>query len=223
MEYKIEQGPVFTILRVQMKAGEQIKAEAGCMISMSPGIELQAKSTGKGIMGALGAAMGGESLFASIFTAKADGELVLAPGTLGDIIRLELSGKTIFAQSGAYLCGSPGLEISAQGSLKAMVSGEGLFLSKISGTGTLFLNSYGAIFEKTLSPGETYIVDCGHIVAFESTISYSIRKAAKGLFSTLASGEGLVAEYSGTGKLWVQTRNLKAFADLISRYIVKQN
>lgn len=223
MEYRIEQGPVFTILRVLMKAGEQIKAEAGCMISMSPGIELQAKATGKGIMGALGAAMGGESVFASIFTAKADGELVLAPGTLGDVVRLDLAGQTILAQSGAYLCGAPGLEISAQGSLKAMMSGEGLFLSKISGAGALFLNSYGAIFEKTLAPGEAYIVDCGHIVAFEASVKYGIRKAAKGLFSTVASGEGLVAEYTGPGKLWVQTRNLKAFADLISRYIVKQN
>lgn len=223
MEYLIERSPVFTTLKVTMKAGETFRAEAGAMISMSPSIELQAKSSGKGLLGTLAAAVGGESLFASVYTAKADGELVLAPPTPGDIIRIDLSGQTVFAQSGAYLAGSPGLEMATQGSLKAMASGEGLFLSKISGNGVVFLNSYGAVYEKAVKPGENYIVDCGHIVAFEAGVTYKIKAAAKGLFSTMASGEGLVGEYSGTGKIWIQTRNLSALAHAISPYITKQN
>lgn len=222
MQFKIENGPVFTILRLQMAAGETIKAESGAMVSMSPGIELQAKTTGKGVFGAIGAMVGGESLFATIFTASQEGELVLAPGVIGDIFKIDMSGKTILAQSGAYLAGSTDLVISTQGSLKAMFSGEGLFLSKITGNGFLFLNSYGAVFEKTLAAGETYIVDSGHIVAFEESVQYKIRKAAKGLFSTFASGEGLVCEYFGPGKIWVQTRNLKAFAMQIYNFLPKQ-
>jgi len=224
MEYKIENGPVFTTLRVTMMKGETFRAEAGAMISMSPTIELEAKSAGKGFFGAVKAAAGGEGLFVSLYTAvSGNGELVLAPGTPGDIVRFDLKGPAIMAQSGAYLAGTPELELAAQGSFKALMSGEGLFLQKITGTGTVFLNSYGAIVQKTLGAGETYIVDTGHIVAFEESVTYQLKKAAKGLFSAVASGEGLVGVYQGPGSLWMQTRNLPAFARQISRFLPKQN
>jgi uncharacterized protein (TIGR00266 family) len=101
-----------------------------------------------------------------------------------------------------------------------MISGEGLFLQKISGDGTVFLSCYGSIIEKTLTPGENFIIDAGHMVAYEETVSYQIKKAAKGLFSTLASGEGLVCNFSGSGKVWYQTRNIKALAGLLQPLIV---
>jgi uncharacterized protein (TIGR00266 family) len=224
MEFMIENAPVFTILRVKMAKGETWRAEAGAMISMSPTIELEAKSAGKGFLGAVKAAVGGEGLFASLYTAAGgNGELVLAPGTPGDIVRFDLRGQAILAQGGAYLAGSPDLELSTQGSFKALISGEGLFLQRISGTGTVFLNSYGAILEKKLGAGESYVVDTGHIVAFEESVKYQLKKAAKGLFSTLASGEGLVASYTGPGAIWMQTRNLPAFAAQIGRFLPKQN
>jgi len=220
MEFKIENGPVFTTLTIQMATGEQFRAEAGAMVSMSPAITLEAKKSGKGLLGTMKAAVGGESFFASLFTASGgNGELILAPAALGDIVMLEMSGQTIFAQGGAYLAGSTNLNLSTQGSLKGMMSGEGLFMQKITGNGVLFLNSYGGIIEKTLAPGETYIVDTGHIVAFEESVQYKIRKASKGLFSSIASGEGLVSEYSGPGKIWMQTRNLSAFAQILSKFI----
>jgi uncharacterized protein (TIGR00266 family) len=222
MEFKLEHGPVFTIVRILLKRGEQFRAESGAMVSMSPSLKLEAKSSGKGLMGALKAAVGGESFFASLYTAEAgDGELVLAPSTMGDVLRMDLTGNTIYAEGGAYLAGSPNLTISTKGSFKALISGEGLFLQKITGSGVLFLNSYGAIFEKSLAPGEIYIVDTNHIVAFEESVQYKVRKVSKGLFSTLASGEGLVCEYSGPGKIWVQTRALSAFAQQISKFIPK--
>ena len=221
MRYEIKNGPVFTTLTVYLEHGESFKAEAGAMVSMSNSIDLQSKGSGKGILGSIKAAVGGEALFASLYTAnRGPGEIVLAPGAPGDIVKFDISG-TLMAQPGAYLAGSPELELSTKGSLKGMISGEGLFLSKISGTGIVFLNSYGAVFEKNLSPGEQYIVDTGHIVAFESTVQYKLRKAAKGLFSTVASGEGLVCEYSGPGRIWVQTRNLSAFGKLISGFVTK--
>lgn len=223
MEYAISNGPVFTTLTVKMAAGDRLKAEAGAMVAMSPTIGLQAKSSGKGILGTLAAAVGGEALFGSLFTAEAAGEVILAPAVPGDIVRLSLNNETFLAQGGAYLAGSEGLELSTQGSLRAMLSGEGLFLSKISGSGDLFLTAYGSVVEKTLSAGETYIVDCGHIVAFESSVTYQLRTAARGLFSTLATGEGLVGEYRGPGRLWIQTRNLRALAGLLSPLMQKHS
>jgi uncharacterized protein (TIGR00266 family) len=100
-----------------------------------------------------------------------------------------------------------------------MFSGEGLFLSKISGTGDLFVSSFGAVYQKTLGSGELYRVDTGHIVAFDESVTYKIKKASKGLFSTLASGEGLVGEYLGPGRIWIQTRNVRALAQLLIPFL----
>ena len=224
MEFKIENRPVFTTLTVNLQEGETVRAESGAMVSMSPTIELKSKKQGKGLGGMLKAAIGGEGLFASEFTATGGtGELVLAPPTPGDVISFELQGKTILAQSGAYLAGALDLELSTQGSFKAMLSGEGLFLQKISGNGTVFLNSYGAVIEKKLAAGEHYKVDTGHLVAFEESVTYTLRKAAKGLFSTLVSGEGLVCDFEGPGSLWIQSRNLKGFATVIANLLPKQS
>ena len=223
MDYQINHAPVFTSLTVQLQSGEVFKGESGAMVSMSPTVEIQSRKQGKGLGGMFKAAVGGEGLFASEFTAAGGpGEVVLAPPVPGDIIDFDLTGNSILAQSGAYLAGSDTLELSTQGSLKAMVSGEGLFLQKISGTGKVFLSSYGAVFVKELAPGEHYILDTGHLVAYEESASYTIRTAAKGLFSTLVSGEGLVCDFTGPGKVWVQTRNLKGFASLLARLMPKQ-
>ncbi len=222
MDYKIEHGPVFTIVRLNLKQGEQFRAESGAMVSMTPTLKMEAKTSGKGLMGTLKAAVGGEGLFVTLYTAETgDGELVLAPSVLGDILKMELTGNTIYAEGGAYLAGSPGLELSTKGSFKAMILGEGLFLQRISGKGIVFLNSFGAVFEKTLAPGEVYIVDTNHIVDFEETVQYKIKKAAKGIFSTLASGEGLVCEYTGPGKMWVQTRALSSLAGALGKFLTR--
>jgi uncharacterized protein (TIGR00266 family) len=222
MNFNIEYGPVFTVLRVSLDKGESFKAEAGAMISMSAAIQLEAKTSGKGLFGSIKAAVGGEGFFASLFTAvDGPGEVVLGPASPGDIMQMELNNQTLYAQAGAYLAGSVGLVLSTQGSAKALFSGEGLFLSKITGTGAVFVSSYGSIYMKELKAGEKYIVDTGHIVAFEESVSYTIKKAAKGLFSTVASGEGLVCEYSGPGKIWIQTRNIGALAKLLIPFLPK--
>ena len=187
-------------------------------MAMSPGMELEAKTSGKGILGTVKAAVGGAGAFASLYTAPSQGgELILAPSTPGDVIEMSMTGNTILAQAGAYLAGGTDLELSTQGSLKAMVGGEGLFLQQISGTGPLFLGIYGAVFARDLGAGEHYTVDTGHVVAFEQSVTYKLRKASRGLFSTLASGEGLVSDFEGPGKLWIQSRNLKSFAQLVTR------
>lgn len=220
MKFTIEHAPVYATLRVDMQQGEQFRAESGAMVSMSPSVELEATTSGKGLMGTLKAAVGGESIFATLYTAtQGAGELVLAPGAPGDIVQLELRNETWFSQGGAYLAGDPSLTLGTQGSIKALISGEGLFLSKISGTGPLFLTSFGAIYSRDLAIGERYIVDTGHIVAFPSSVTYTVRKAARGLFSTLASGEGLVCEFMGPGRLYMQTRNVSALARMIQPFI----
>lgn len=220
MIYTIENGHVYSSLRVNMQQGERFRAEAGAMLSMSPTIELDATTAGKGLFGTIKAAVGGESLFASIYTAAhGPGELILAPSSPGDIAEFDLNNETLIAQAGSYLAGDPSIVVSTQGSIKAFVAGEGLFLATLTGTGKVFLNSFGAIYYRDLAMGERYIVDTGHIVAFQQTMAYTIKKASRGILSSLATGEGLVCEFVGPGRLTMQTRNISAFARLLGPHL----
>lgn len=217
MKYTIENAPAFTTLRVELEKGEEFRSEGGSMVAMSPNIDLKSKKQGKGILGMMKAVFSGEGLFISSYTANSEvGEVLIAPPTPGDILSYELTEYALMAQNGAYLAGSPGITLTAKGSLKALASGEGLFLQKITGNGTVFLNAYGTIIENELKTGEVYKVDTGHIVAFEESVSYSIKKSSKSLISSLLSSEGLICEFRGPGKIYYQNRNLKGFAKLLS-------
>jgi uncharacterized protein (TIGR00266 family) len=81
---------------------------------------------------------------------------------------------------------------------------------RLSGTGPAFVSSYGAIERHDVAPGETVVVDTGHVVAFEETLEFDVRRIG-GLRSTLFSGEGLVCEFRGEGTVWTQTRSPDAF------------
>lgn len=222
MEHTIEDGPVFSRLVCKLKAGEVLRGEAGAMISMSGNVQLKAKTASKGLMGNIKAMVGGEGLFASEYSVEAgEGEVILAPPGPGDIIHHRLENQTLYAQGGAYLASAGNIEVSTEGSLRAMVSGEGLFLQKLTGTGDVWLSSYGAVYEKNLAANEEYVIDTGAMVCFESSVSYKIKTASKGLFSAFASGEGLVGRYSGPGKVWIQSRSLSALAKILIPFFPK--
>ncbi len=215
--------PAFSLAIVSMEQGEQLMAESGAMVSMSPTIRFEAKMSGGGVFGAVKSAMGGESLFRTTFRAETGpGEVVLAPGSLGDILAIEMAGSKLFVQPGSYLAGDPSLAIGIQGSMRGMLSGEGMFLLTVQGRGLLLLSSFGAIHEKTLAAGEEYIVDTGHIVAFDGTVDFRLEKASgktqgiggffKGMVQSALSGEGFVCRYRGPGKIYIQSRQLPGFA-----------
>jgi uncharacterized protein (AIM24 family) len=87
----------------------------------------------------------------------------------------------------------------------------------------LLVSSFGAIHRKTLRPGEGYVVDTGHLVAWEGHMQYNLRKAARsGFLRSYMSGEGLVAEFAGPGEILIQTRNLAAFAAQLKPYLPTQ-
>ena len=211
MEHEILYKPSYSLLKIKMNGGEEISAEAGAMVSMSSGIEMETTARG-GLFGSLKrSVLGGESFFINKFKANDPGEVTFAPTLPGDIYAVELSSQTIYAQSGAFIASSPGIEIDTKwGGAKTFFSKEGFFLLKISGTGSVFLSSYGALHEIELAAGEKYIVDTGHMVAFDESVNYDVKRVG-GLKSTLFSGEGLVCELTGPGKIMIQTRSEDAF------------
>ena len=222
-QYQVRHQPSFSLAVLQLQAEQSIQAESGAMVSMSANIELQSQMKG-GLFGALKRAAGGESAFISTFTARGGpGEVTLAPGAPGDIAGIELSGQPFFVQSSSYLAGDASLTVDTKwGGAKTFFSGEGLFVLLVQGQGLLLVSSFGAIHRKRLQPGERYVVDTGHLVAWEGSMQYTLRKAASGFFRSMMSGEGIVAEFSGPGELLIQTRNLAALAGLLRPFFPSQ-
>jgi uncharacterized protein (TIGR00266 family) len=222
--YEVLHQPSFALAVLQLAAEQSIQSEAGAMVSMSANIELQSQMKG-GLFGAIKRAAGGESAFISTFTARGGpGEVTLAPGSPGDIAAIELSGQPFFVQSSSYLAGDSSLTVDTKwGGAKSFFAGEGLFVLMVQGQGLLLVSSFGAIHRKMLRPGERYVVDTGHLVAWEGTTQYTLRKAASGLFRSMMSGEGIVAEFVGPGELLIQTRNLEALAGLLKPFFPTQN
>ena len=211
MYYEILYQPSYALLKLNLERSEQVNAEAGALVSMSSGISIETGIKG-GIFGGLKRSLlGGESFFINKFTAESPGEITMAPALPGDIHSMDLENEVVFVQSGSFMAGTIDIDIDTKwGGSKTFFSKEGLFMLKIEGTGSLFASSFGAIHPITLEEGETYIVDTGHIVAFDDNVKYKVKKIG-GLKSTLFSGEGLVVYLTGPGRAWIQSRSQDAF------------
>src|SRR5207253_5746078 len=135
-----------------------------------------------------------------------------------------MNNQQFFVQSSSYLAGDASLTVDTKwGGAKSFFAGEGLFVLLVQGQGLLLVASFGAIHRKQLKPGEHYVVDTGHLVAWEGTTQYTLRKAAAGFFRSMMSGEGIVAEFTGPGELLIQTRNLAALAGLLKPFFPSQS
>lgn len=215
MKIGISGRPDFALLHLGMDPGESVVAESGAMVSKTASIEIKTAARGGLLAAAKRSMLGGESFFVNTFTATQAGRLSLAPGCPGDIIHLPLDGELI-VQKGSYLASAPTVNLDTKwAGVKGFFSGEGFFLLQAAGRGDLFLSSYGAIQEIAVD-GE-YVVDTGHIVAFDSTLTYSVQKLGNWR-QTIFSGEFLVCRFAGRGRLWVQTRAVQPFAHWINPF-----
>ncbi len=193
--------------------GKMLKVEASAMATMDTTLKMKTK-----MKGGLSRLITGESVFINDFTAeKGPGEISIAPGPPGDLEHVYLEDSVIYLQNSAFVASGPNVKVETkwQGLVKGFFSGESLFLIKCSGQGDLWFNTYGAIIELDVS-GD-YVVDTGHIVAFTEGLDYKITKVG-GYKSLFFSGEGLVCRFSGQGKVWIQTRQVPAFASWVSVY-----
>jgi uncharacterized protein (TIGR00266 family) len=214
MQTEIVHSPGNAAARIRLDAGETLTAEGGSMIAIGGEVSLQTSTHQKGKGGILKAAkrwLGGESFFLNHYTAgHSGGEVWLAQTLPGDMMKLALEGNTMIVQAGSFVACSSGvgMEVGWQG-FKNFLSGESLFWLRIGGTGRLILSSYGAIYPVRVN-GE-YIVDTGHIVAFDETLQFKLSKAGKSWLSSILGGEGLVCKFQGQGTVWCQSHNAPSF------------
>jgi len=223
MQIEILYRPSYSAARVLLNRNEKIQVESGAMVGMSPDMEMETQAKGGFLKSISRSMFGGESFFMNTYTGVADGDsILLAPPLPGDIAVVELQGETLLVQSGSYLASSEGITIDTKWSgAKTFFGSEGLIMLKVSGTGSLVLSSYGAIHPMELEAGRKYVVDTGHLVSFEEKIGFKIKKVA-GWKSTLFSGEGLVIELTGPGKLNLQSRSQDAFLAWLIPRLPKQ-
>jgi len=213
----------FPMIRVELSAGETIKAESGAMVASSPTIDVESKMEG-GFLGALSRKFltGEKFFFQTLRAARGAGEVLLAPTVPGEIVVIELDGLNEYlVQKDGFLAGAETVKIDSQmqSLSRGLLGGEGFFILKLSGKGTLILNSFGAIHRIELKPDQEYIVDNNHLVAWSATTSYHVERAAAGWVASFTSGEGFVCRFQGPGVVYIQSRNPGGFGHWIRQFI----
>lgn len=211
MQFEIGGNPDYGDLTVALEPGEAIWAEGGAMSRMSSHLEMNTRLLGGLVPAVLRKFLGGESLFVSEFTAPQTGSVSLSPASPGCILHREMNGDSFYLTAGAFLACTPGIDLNTRfGGLRAFFSGEGAFFIEATGSGDLFYNAYGGLVEREVDG--RFVVDTGHLVAWEPTLEYSIQGMGGSLKQTFFSGEGLVMRFSGRGKVYLQTRHFSGIA-----------
>ena len=218
MRYEIKYSPSYSMLVVDLEAGEKVTGEAGALTYMTPNIDVRTRLRERGILGSLGLKiLGGQSLFVNDYIAEGRlGQLALVAAPVGDIQVLKVEpGRGYIVQKAAYLASTEDVELDVkwEGFTKGLF-GQGLFMIKVYGSGDLFINTFGAIDRHELGPGEEMVVDNFHLVAFSDSCDYKVEKFG-GWKETILSGEGFITRIRGPGEVYLQTKNLREFVDWI--------
>ncbi len=236
IDFKIY-GEELQFVEVELDPGESAVAEAGAMMYMTQGIEMQtvfgdgsAGSLSKGIMDRLLGAgkrlLTGESLFMTVFTNAGTGKqrVAFAAPFAGRIVPMDLStlGGQLICQKDSFLCAARGVSIGIAFQRKigvGLFGGEGFIMQRLEGDGLCFVHAGGTIQVVDLGPGENIRVDTGCLVALQPSVSYDIQFVGK-VKTALFGGEGIFfASLTGPGKVWLQSLPLSRLADRIYKAI----
>ena len=219
MKVELINRPSSTVAKLTLHNGEHCIAEGGSMVAMhgSMNIETTTYKRGKGsVFKAIKRMFSGESFWLNhYYSHQALDELWLSHPLPGDmeVISME-TGTDMIVSGGSFVACEDNIEMdmSWQG-MKSMFSGENLFWLKMSGQGPLVVSSYGSIYKVEVQDG--YVVDTGHVVAFEDTLDFKVSKAGSSWLHSFLGGEGLVLEFKGRGNIWCQSHNAHEFGKLL--------
>ena len=223
-------------VEIELDPGEAAIGEAGAMMMMQDGIEMDTvfgdgsrASETSGLMGKLLGAgkrlVSGESLFTTIFhnESQLKRRVAFAAPYPGRIVPIDLRemGGTFICQKDAFLCAARGVSLGIAFQRKlgtALFGGEGFIMQKLDGDGLVFVHAGGTLAERTLGPGEVLRVDTGCVVGFAPSIDFDIQYVGK-LKSAIFGGEGLFfATLRGPGKVWLQSLPISRLAGRVLAY-----
>ena len=221
MQFEILMRPSYSALRCMLNTGEELRTETGAMLAMDNTAKIEGRMEGGAWKAIKRTILTSESFFITTVRAtRPETEVYLAPKAVGDIEVLELRGEEYIMQGGSFLASEKTVDSDAHFTgWKGFVSGEGIFMIKVKGTGKVFASSFGGIIKKEIAPRETFVVDNGHIVAFPASIKYNIQKVGDSIFSMVSTGEGLACVFEGPGTIYMQSRNLRTFAETLNPFL----
>jgi uncharacterized protein (TIGR00266 family) len=219
-------GSEMQFVEVELDPGEAAVGEAGSLMYMDAGIEMDTVF-GDGSRGAQGGAGGGlfgkllgagkrlvtgESLFTTVYSnvSSVKRRVAFAAPYPGKILPMDLSrlGGTLICQKDAFLCAARGvaLGIAFQRRLSAgFFGGEGFIMQRLDGNGLAFLHAGGTVVERELHAGEQLLIDTGCIVAYTPGVDFDVQYVGK-VKTALFGGEGLFfARVAGPGTVWMQS------------------
>jgi uncharacterized protein (TIGR00266 family) len=216
MQVQLRHDPSFTVARCVLGGGELVRVEGGAMIAHSAGVLLESKSQGGIMAGLKRSVLGGGSFFVTSYTAPQQGGWVDVAGVLpGDTVSIDVTvDQPFFLRRGSWIANSSGVEIDTQwGGMANLFGGEGGFGFRASGAGQALVSIYGAVDVIDLEAGEVITIDTGHVVAYALDVKFQMRRAVQGrTVQSMKSGEGWVFDFTGPGRVLLQSRNPEAFA-----------
>ena len=212
MQYKIICDPTYSAVEVSLNAGERVVGDSGAMAWMSGNIKTETATRGGFLAGMKRKLLSGESFFQNVYCPEGGpGTVTFAPGSAGDICAHDLTHGELLLEKGAYLASSDSVTCDAKWDGLRGLFHEGMFVLRVTGTGTLFFHAYGDILPVDVS-GE-YVVDNGYAVAWEPTLTYQLTRGRR-IRSFLFSDQ-LLLRFSGHGRLWLQSRSPRSLANWV--------
>jgi uncharacterized protein (TIGR00266 family) len=205
-------------LHVAMKLGDKIYCESNGMVMMEDALELKGKLQGGVVQSFLRRFANDESLFQQhIEAVHGDGDCLLSSTLDGDMQILDVGNVQYTLADGAFVAATDTVDIKVkmQG-LGGAIFGQtgGLLVMHTSGHGQVVVSGYGTLFELDVEPGKAVIVDNGHVVCWDSKLTYNMSVSTtrnSGLLGSLVgsvtSGEGMVLRFTGQGKIVICSRN----------------
>ncbi|MBE5959859.1 MAG: TIGR00266 family protein [Lachnospiraceae bacterium] len=226
MRYEVK-GDSLPVVVCYLEPGERMITERGAMCWMSPNMRMETSSNG-GIGKAFGRMFAGEQLFQNIYTAEGgNGMIAFASSFPGDIKAFDIRpGRELIVQKTAFLASEAGVNLSVHFRKKlstGLFGGEGFIMQKLSGNGTAFVEIDGHTVSYDLNPGQSIVVDTGHLAAMESTCTMDIQ-AVPGVKNMLLGGEGIFnTVITGPGRIYLQSMPISNVAASIRPFIPTGN
>ncbi|MER7770984.1 TIGR00266 family protein [Kitasatospora sp. NPDC096140] len=211
MQVETRHQPGFAVARCLLSPGESLVGQSGSMYRCGPDLDIEAMAQGGVLAGLKRAALGGSSLFLTRYTAHGGGSWVdLVHELPGDVTALEVTGdRPVQVTQGNWLgCSAEVTPQTKWAGMQNVLGGEGGFVLRMEGTGTVVLGCYGALDAVDLGPGEQLTVAAGHIVGYDVGVALDARRMARGrTIRSLKTGQFLVCDLTGPGRVLLQTRS----------------